>query len=209
MVESPERIRELLGEGSAHAAERFRAALAALPSSARDAWVDAVFGLEVVADEPTLPRGCTPYYPCSVDVLLRTIEVARITAKDVFVDIGSGIGRALIVTHLLTGAEAIGLEIQRGLVERARAIARTFALSRVTTLEGDAAEQLPSGSVYFLYSPFSGPRLERVFLQLEELAKTRPISVCCVQLPTVRRKWLELASPENDELVLYRSVPQS
>ena len=48
------------------------------------------------------------------------IEHARIDATDVFVDIGSGIGRAAAIVHLLTGAKAIGVEIQPQLVRAAR-----------------------------------------------------------------------------------------
>lgn len=203
-------MRELLIERQHQALEQFRASLRALPSHARDTWLDAVLGIDgVVADEPTLPRGSTPYYPCSVEVLLRTIDVAGITQQDVFVDIGSGIGRATTLVHLLTGARAIGIEIQRDLVERARDLAETFGLSQVTTLEGDATElvgRVANGTVFFLYCPFSGTGLELVLEQLAGPARARPISVCCVHLPTLKRDWLELVTSDNDELVVYRSV---
>lgn len=201
-------MRELLVAQHPLGSEQLRSSLARLPSHARDAWVDAVLGVgDLAADEPTLPRGCTPYYPCSVDAILRAIELTELDSEDVFVDIGSGVGRAITLAHLLTGATSIGIEIQHGLVESARAIARKLELTRVTTVEGDAADSsslAPNGTVYFLYAPFSGPRLERVFDQLDELAKTRSIAVCGVQLPTMRRPRLELASSESDELVLYR-----
>ena len=53
-----------------------------------------------------------PYLPCPVDTLLRVIEHAPLGAADVFVDVGSGLGRAAALVHLLTGARAVGLEVQ-------------------------------------------------------------------------------------------------
>ena len=47
-------------------------------------------------------------------------------------------GRALSFVHLLTGATAIGVEIQPELVRAARERAARLRLSRLTTLEGDA-----------------------------------------------------------------------
>ena len=65
-------------------------------------------------DGPEIPRGCVPYVPCSVDALLRMVEQARVRSSDVFVDVGCGPGRAAAFVHLLTGAGAIGIEVQSG-----------------------------------------------------------------------------------------------
>jgi SAM-dependent methyltransferase len=142
-------------------------------------------------------------------VILRTVALAGITDRDVFIDIGSGLGRAAALTHLLTGATAIGIEIQPSLVRSSRALAEAMKTPRFTTIEGDAAELLRSvaiGTVFFLYCPFSGARLERALDDLAEIAKTHPIRVCCLQLPVIRRPWLELTSPEDSELLIYRST---
>ena len=37
------------------------------------------------------------------------------------VDLGSGLGKVVMLTRLLTGAAAIGIELQASLVERGRA----------------------------------------------------------------------------------------
>lgn len=111
--------------------------------------------------------------------------------------------------HLLTGAPVIGIEVQRALVLAARELASRFLLSRAPCIEGDAAELtrlMTIGSVFFLYCPFSGERLERVLDDLEPIARTRTIRVCCVDLPLPPRSWL---TPESDlcgDLVIYRST---
>lgn len=169
----------------------FRAALSAVPPAARDAWVDRALNIDPLhADGPDLPRGCVPYLPCDVDVLLRMIEAAAVTADDVFVDIGAGIGRAAALVHLLTGAPAIGVEVQAGLAAEARALAARLRLDRLTVIEGDArdrVEAIADGTVFFLYCPFSGARLERLVDALMSITRGRPIRICTVDLPLPER----------------------
>jgi SAM-dependent methyltransferase len=164
----------------------FRAAFLAVPPSARDAWVDGVLGLgPVPADGGDLPRGCVPYLPCPVDAIVQVVDQARVGPADVFVDVGSGLGRATALVHLLTGATAVGIEIQRALVAGARDLAARLHLTAVSTIEGDAADVArlaPHGSVFFLYCPFGGERLAKVMRELEAIARTRAIRVRCVDM---------------------------
>jgi SAM-dependent methyltransferase len=206
-LELAERTRATI-ETAAHDPSTFRAALLAVPPASRDAWLDLVLGLDdVPADGPALPRHCVPYLPCPVDALLRLIDQAPVRSSDVFVDIGSGPGRAAILVHLLTGATAIGIEIQPMLVAFARELASRFKLPRVTSIEGDAAalgSSHTAGTVFFLYCPFSGERLNRVLDELEPIAKARPITIGTVDLPLPARPWLAL-DPGADSLAIYRS----
>lgn len=190
--------------------EAFRSALTGVAPRDRDAWVDCVLGLEELPEDgPALPRGCTPYLPCAVDTLLAALDCAEVSASDVFVDVGAGLGRAAVTAHLLTGASAIGLEIQPQLVRAAAEVTNAVNTSRVSIVLGDAAElarSLMLGSVFFLYCPFSGDRLERVLRALEAIAETRQIRVCCVDLPLPHCDWLVPMAPPQGPLVVYRSV---
>lgn len=172
----------------------FRAALRAVRRDERERWIDELLGLdELPEDGPDLPRGCTPYLPCSVSTLIEVAEEAALTADDVVVDLGSGLGRALALLHLLSGAEAVGIEIQRGLVERARALTEVWRLPRVRTVHGDAARlagREVAGSVFLLYSPFGGDRVEAVVDGLEALSRARPLRLCFVDVPPPARPWL-------------------
>jgi SAM-dependent methyltransferase len=200
-------MRRLVSSGRSTPA-LFREALTSVPPAQRDPWLDLVFGLEeVLEDGPELPRGCVPYLPCPVDALLRAVDHAGVHSSDVFVDIGSGLGRAALLAHLLTGAASIGLEIQPALVRASRDLARRLGVSRSSAVEGDAvglAGHIAIGSVFFFYCPFSGDRLEKVLTDLEAIARTRPIRICCVDLPLPPRPWLTLVSCSGD-LVVYRS----
>lgn len=187
----------------------FRAALAAVPANRRDAWLDARLGLgELPDDDPALPRGCVPYLPCPVDTLARAADRAAIGPDDTVIDVGAGVGRAIVALHQLTGAAAIGIEIQPALAAAARALVAGF--DRVEVVEGDVAGHaatLARGSVFFLYCPFSGARLAGLLDLLEPIAAARPIRVCAVDLPIPSRSWLEVIAA-SDELMVYRSAQQ-
>lgn len=144
-----------------------------------------------------------------MDALLRVVDQAGVQASDVFVDIGSGLGRAAALVHLLTGASAIGVEIQPALALAARDLSSRLLLSRVPCIEGDAAKLtgfVTSGTVYFLYCPFGGERLVRVLDQLEAIARTRMLRVCCVDLTLPAREWLTPDPVLFGDLAVYRST---
>ena len=127
-------------------------------------------------------------------------------------DVGSGLGRATTLVHLLTGATAIGLEIQAALVAEARTLAARLGLVRVTTLEGDASALAPSiatAGVFFLYCPFSGARLFRFFANLEPLAAERPLRVCCVDMAEPACAWLRPLAQPAENLRIYRSTKRA
>jgi hypothetical protein len=188
---------------------RFRAALTRVAPEERDAWLDRVLGLQEIPDDgPDLPRGCVPYIPCPVDALLRFVDEAEVRPSDVVVDVGSGVGRAAVAVHLLTGAAAVGLEVQRALVSAARELAARLGLSRVTTMEGDAsalAGAAAEGTVFFLYCPFGGERLARLLDALEPIARARPLRIGCVDVPLPERPWLVADPPRRGDLVIHRT----
>jgi SAM-dependent methyltransferase len=181
-----------------------------VPAKDRDAWLDCVLGLDSIPnDGPELPRGCVPYLPCPVDSVLRVLDLAEVQASDTFVDVGSGVGRAAALAHLVTGAQAIGIEIQPALVHAARALATRINGLRFIPIEGDAAllaGRLEIASVFFLYCPFSGERLEKVLDGIEPVARTRQIRVCSVDLPIPARPWLAPVSPPDRDVAVYRST---
>src|ERR1700761_5436689 len=97
------------------------------------------------------------------------LEVARrVGSEDVFVDLGAGLGQAAMLVHLITGARAIGLEIEPAFCAYARECAAGLGLGdAVSIVEGDArVADFSMGTVFFLYTPFTGSVLETVFARL-------------------------------------------
>ena len=208
-VASADRTRASIERGACDPAS-FRAALLGVPPIARDEWLDRVLGLgELPEDDPELPPGCVPYLPCSVDALLRVVEQARVRASDVLVDVGAGLGRACALFHLYTGASVIGLEIQPRLVRASRELAARLLVTRMSCIEGDAANlaaYVPNGSIFFLYCPFSGERLTKLVASLETIARSRPIRVGCVDLPLPPCPWLIPEPPRAPDVAVYWST---
>ena len=188
----------------------FRASIQAISSVDRDAWLDRVLELGALPEDgPSLPPGCVPYLPCAVDVLLRMVERAPIGPTDVIVDIGAGVGRAGVFFRLATGASVIGIEIQPQLVLAFRSLTARMQLSRISVIEGDAADfvsQMTAGTIFFLYCPFSGERLAKVVAALEPIARTKTIRVCAVDLPLPSCDWLVQEPPLSPDLAVYRST---
>jgi SAM-dependent methyltransferase len=207
--ESAQRIRSQL-QGQLHDPAEFSSILMSVPPADRDVWLDLVLEVDALPEDgPALPRGCVPYFPCAVDALLRVVEQACVRPTDVFVDVGSGLGRAAALVHLLTGASAIGIEIQPDLVLAARALTRRLLVPRVSCIEGDAVEltrYLTIGTVFFLYCPFSGDRLVNVLAGLEAIASARAIRVCTVDLPLPPCTWLTREPQMSADLAVYRST---
>jgi tRNA G46 methylase TrmB len=196
--------------------ELIRSTLNRISTEERDAWLDLVLDVEEsLEDEPDLPRGCVPYLPCPVSTVLDAVDQAKVTSRDVFVDVGAGIGRAVFLAHLLTGAGCIGIEVQSSLTKMAVGRADWLNLSRTRFIHGDAVELIPFitvGTVFFLYCPFSGGRLERLLDGLEDIARTRQIRICCVDMAPLARPWLTRMSSTSSEIDLYlseRVVPES
>lgn len=79
-------------------------------------------------------------------------------------------------------------------------------------LQGDAAELvrfITTGTVFFLYCPFGGARLERFLDGLEDVARARPIRICCVDMAPLDSPWLAPVASTSSRVSIYRSTFQS
>lgn len=183
------------------------AALRAVAPAARDAWVDRLLGLGPPPDDgPALPRGGVPYLPCPVEALLAIADHVPLGADDVVVDVGAGVGRAAALLHLLSGAEAIALEIQPELVRHAETLLADLPPLRLRMIEGDAVVTLADapGTVFVLYCPFSGAILEAALGAIERHARTRELTVACVDLPLPPRPWLTPIAEPSAGVTIWR-----
>lgn len=181
-------------------------ALRAVPWVERDAWVDELLGIEPPPpDGPELPRGGVPYLPCGIDEIVAMVEAVPVVPDDELVDLGSGLGRVVMLAHLLSGARTRGIEIQGPLVDRARARCAALGLSAVAFVHGDAAAAELDGSVFFLYAPFGGDTLARVMRRLEGVAQRRPVAIAAVGLELPDAPWLVARATRCAALTLYES----
>jgi hypothetical protein len=176
----------------------------AVPVLDRDTWIDEVLGIEShVPDMPGLPRGAVPYLPCGVDDVLALLREAPVGPDDDFVDLGSGLGRVVLLARLLTGARASGIELQGHLVTAAREATAALGLDRVSFTEADASVTDLDGAVFFLYAPFNGAMLDQVLGRLEAVARRRPIVVCAVGVELGHVPWLVARTSPHVARMIY------
>ena len=106
-------------------------------------------------------------------------QIPLTNGGDAFLDIGSGMGRVIVVAGTRPFRRVIGVEISPNLAERAReniAVARKRLRSPVDILVADACEyQVPDDiTVVHLFNPFGGSILTRVIQNIQASLKRRP-----------------------------------
>jgi hypothetical protein len=151
------------------------------------------------------------YQPTPVRHILELIKVSAIAEDDVLVDLGSGLGHVPLLAAMLTGARGAGIEVEAGYVRSARECARSLCLSRVMFVQEDArTADLSGGTVFYLYTPFTGAMLARVLERLGEEAARRPIRIGTLGPCTwavAREPWLQAsAPPDTEQITLFQSL---
>lgn len=192
-------------------ARAFVESLAAVPFLKRDHAVAAYFGIAAPTHCGAPPGGhMVGYYPTGIATIARMALELSLHPGDVFIDIGSGLGKVVLLAHLFTGAEARGVEIQADLVTQARAAAERRRVSVRFTRADARVVNLDDGTVFFMYAPFTGPIMDAVLCRLRAEATRRAITVVTVSLDLAREAaWLtprpELKNTGQARLAIYDS----
>jgi SAM-dependent methyltransferase len=166
--------------------------LAQVPLADRDEAMEERLGIRDTSTWPEPGEHLATYQPSGVAAIVRMLIEVPVTADDVVVDLGSGMGKAAILASLFTGATARGIELRPELVQRAREAAARAGAARVTFEQGDAREApVDDGTVFFLYLPFRGPVMADVLGRLRAVALRRPIVVAALGVDVDRvAPWL-------------------
>jgi len=138
------------------------------------------------------------YQPTPARHIFALIGLTALTSADVLIDLGSGLGHVPLLVSICTHARTIGIELEPSYVERARQCALSLNLNRITFLQQDArGADLSLGTVFYLYTPFTGSILSSVLDRLRHEAATRPIRICSYGPCTAviaNEPWLEPAT---------------
>lgn len=142
------------------------------------------------------------YQKTPVRVVLELIRRVSWSAEDVFVDLGAGLGQVAMLVHLLTGVVADSIEIDPALCAYAQACALELGLSRVSFSAADArTADLSRGTVFFLYTPFTGTVLDTVLGRLRQESLSRKITVVAYGPCTT-----QVAVHMNDSSIVYLAL---
>ena len=212
---------------SAHAALRAdvagaslsRAALRRLlddvPRLERDHFVEELLGiayppLEEPAPEPAPMPELIAYAPSGYDEVVHALELTGLGPGDHFLDIGSGLGKAVMLATLLTGATSHGVERDPKLHAMAEGAARSLGLLDARFERADALEMgMPEVDVVFMYLPFTGATLARVLERLLGARRARPARsrdrfLCSAALDLARYSELTPIGSPQSWLQVYR-----
>jgi hypothetical protein len=165
-----------------------------------------VHGLFLTEPVPRETRARTQemvqYEATPARVALDLVDRIAFGPEDVFYDLGSGLGHIVLLVHLLTGVPAKGVEFEPAFCEYARRCAGRLCLSGASFLNVDARHaDYADGTVFFMFTPFTGTMLEAVLGRLRDEARDRPVKVCTYGKCTFAvagQPWLRSADKEAD-----------
>lgn len=139
------------------------------------------------------------YQPTPARHVFDLIERIQLDGRDVLVDIGSGLGHVAMLASICSDASSLGIEMEGAYVDCAQRSAQSLQLPRVNFIRQDArAADYSSGTVFYLYTPFTGTILRTVLDLLREQAARRDIRLCTYgpcTLAIAREPWLEVIDP--------------
>jgi hypothetical protein len=170
----------------------------------------------------TLPEQTTELEPEMVyyqktpaRIIVELTNWLNLTQQDIFVDLGSGLGQVVILFHLLTGIRARGVEFDQAYCRYAIDCAAQLNLSKVTFINADARTiNYTEGTLFFLFTPFTGKILQDVLSLLQQESLQREIRVitygpCITEIAA--QDWLYPCSPNNGQsyqLGIFSSINQ-
>jgi hypothetical protein len=150
------------------------------------------------------------YQPTPARHVFDLIRRVELTACDVLVDLGSGLGHVPLLAAIGSPAQCIGVERESAYVDCFRRSAEALNIARATCVRQDAREaDLSSGTVFYLYTPFTGTVMRTVLDRLRREAAGRRIRIAtygpCTTVISAE-PWLEVVGAMDVRRVaLFRS----
>ena len=142
-----------------------------------------------------------PYQPTPVRHILDLIAASNLAHDDILIDLGSGLGHVPLLVSILTRSRTLGVERQPSYVATAQECALRLNMQRVQFIAADARlADLSTGTVFYLYTPFTGLILTDVLDRIRMQSISRPIRICSLG-PCTRvladQPWLRSTAPPN------------
>lgn len=176
----------------------------------RDELVSGVLPLGEPGEASALAPEMVFYQPTPARHVFDLLDRLALTEDDVLVDLGSGLGHVPLLTAICTKARGIGIEIEPAYVQGARACAQALQLANAQFVQGDAREaDFAIGSVFYLYTPFTGTILRSVLDALRGEAQRRAFRVCsfgpCTAVLAAESWLVGDAVPTPDRVAIFRT----
>ncbi len=151
------------------------------------------------------------YQPTPARHIFDLIRRAAFGEHDVLIDLGSGLGHVSLLTAICTPARCIGIELEAAYVAGARHSAQALNVTNATFVQQDVrSADFSTGTVFYLYTPFTGTILRDVLDMLKREAASREIRLCTLGpcTPIVgKESWLTaIDSRDIDQVAIFRSL---
>ena len=146
-------------------------------------------------------------------VILDLLDHCEITDRDVFFDLGAGLGQPVVLVNLLSRIQCIGVEYQPSYHRFAQVSVDMLGLDEVMLINSDARMvDISNGTIFFLFSPFKGHILAHVLDKIRRESTRRTVRVCtfgpCVE-QVGKQEWLSLVYPRETgeyKMCIFESI---
>jgi len=185
--------------------QAFVAELLAAPLELRDHLVEEVLDVAYPPlDDWQLPSDAVPYSPSGLSEILFALDNAELGPHETFVDLGSGLGKVVLLVALLSGAQACGVELDPRLVESSRSAARALGLRNTRFVEADIrVAALPAADVYYMFIPVL--RSTEIARRLATPSSERRVTLFAPALDLRAVPWLTARNRASYWLQMYES----
>lgn len=176
----------------------------------RDDLVSGVLALDEPEDAAPLPPEMVFYQPTPARHVFDLIRRARLGGDDLVLDLGSGLGIVPLLVAMASGTRTIGIEREAAYVDAARRCAQRLGVSRASFECIDAREaDLSRGTLFYLYTPFTGGVMRSVLDALRHEAERRSFRVAtfgpCTRV-VAGESWLRAeAGVATDRVALFEA----
>jgi SAM-dependent methyltransferase len=179
------------------------------PLELRDHLLEEILGIAYPPlEQVPLPPDGVPYSPSGLREILFALERSGVGPDTTLVDLGSGLGKVVLLAALLTGTRACGVEIDPHLVARAASAAASLGIANAQFLHGDIRHAaIPSADAYYLFIPLQ--HSEDVVERLAPVAAERSIRVLSQPLDEKRVPFLRASGASSYWLTMYESTQGS
>jgi protein-L-isoaspartate O-methyltransferase len=155
-----------------------------------------------LADDPDRPPKKTPdaaFVPTPHDVVAKMLALAAVTRDDVVYDLGCGDGRIVVAAAKAHGCRAVGVEIDKELVARARDRVKKARVEKLVTVRhGDLFEaDFSDATVVTLF--VSAAMARKLTPSLEKLKPGSRVVCHYFAIPGVVPDKVEKAKSEEDD----------
>ena len=172
-----------------------------------DFLINGIFHIQDIPEETIVRDPEMVYYQKTpARIIFELADKAGFEECDVFYDIGSGLGQPTIIVNLLTGVKSKGVEFEPTFCNYANKCASELKTKNIEFIHSDARLlDYSDGTVFFLYTPFTGKILADVLSILHQRSKKGTIRLftygpCTFEVN--KQNWLNPMNTKNEDMYM-------